>query len=206
MRILDYGCGDGRYKEIQEDNRLVRDIWLLRHHAPETWGVDISMQNIANIQQLVDNGTQFRVADGGALPFEDGYFDLLHDGFVLHHMDDYRQGIKEIGRVVRTGGLLIATESVDNDLFFRACRRIAGKWRGDRISSFFRTEELHSELSQYFDIFYERFYWRCALSDIMALWGRESRSSLRFCDWVSHKLGNQAQRFCCHYVIKGVRI
>jgi ubiquinone/menaquinone biosynthesis C-methylase UbiE len=47
----------------------------------------------------------FRVADGRALPFADGEFDIAHASLVLHHLepDDARRMLGEMRRVARVG-------------------------------------------------------------------------------------------------------
>jgi SAM-dependent methyltransferase len=49
------------------------------------------------------------VADVRALPFSDGAVDLLTASFVLNHLDAPAAGIRELARVVRPGGRLLAT-------------------------------------------------------------------------------------------------
>lgn len=46
---------------------------------------------------------------GEALPFENGAFDLVHVRQALHHASDLRQLCREIGRVLKSGGIMIAT-------------------------------------------------------------------------------------------------
>jgi len=46
---------------------------------------------------------------GESLPFESASFDLVHCRQVLHHARDLRQLCREIARVLRTGGTMIAT-------------------------------------------------------------------------------------------------
>ena len=46
---------------------------------------------------------------GEALPFENDSFDLVHVRQVLHHARDLKQLCREIGRVLKSGGIMIAT-------------------------------------------------------------------------------------------------
>jgi len=50
------------------------------------------------------------VADGMALPFADGAFDLVTVGFGLRNMADYGGAIREMARVLRPGGTLMVLD------------------------------------------------------------------------------------------------
>jgi SAM-dependent methyltransferase len=58
----------------------------------------------------VDN-VRFEVADGMALPFEDGTFDVVHAHQVLQHVPDPVGMLREMRRVCRPGGLVAARDS-----------------------------------------------------------------------------------------------
>jgi len=47
---------------------------------------------------------EVRVADAEALPFSDASFDLVYSWGVLHHTPDTEQAVREIRRVLRSGG------------------------------------------------------------------------------------------------------
>lgn len=207
MKILDFGCGDGIYKELLENNRLKRGVWIQEHPGPETWGIDIDPIRIERLRQCVNSGTNLISVDGGRLPFESAFFDLVHCGFVLHHMSYPRKGIQEIKRVLKPGGTLILSEAVDNNLIYRIARRIKGKWRGSKINSYFTSYELWDNLKKDFELIDEKFYWRSIIGDILALNQIEPWISLKIHDWISetlmyNKLGEYA---CCHYVIEAKR-
>ena len=59
--------------------------------------------NIANVS--------FRVADGMALPFGDGTFDVVHAHQVLQHVPDPVGMLREMRRVTRPGGIVAARDS-----------------------------------------------------------------------------------------------
>jgi demethylmenaquinone methyltransferase/2-methoxy-6-polyprenyl-1,4-benzoquinol methylase len=50
------------------------------------------------------------VADGMALPFADGAFDLVTVGFGLRNMADYGGAVREMARVLRPGGTLMVLD------------------------------------------------------------------------------------------------
>src|SRR3954452_14039551 len=55
------------------------------------------------------NGTPSVVGDMTRMPFRDGAFDGVTTGETLEHLDDDLAAAREIGRVVRSGGRIIAT-------------------------------------------------------------------------------------------------
>ena len=104
QKILDAGCGTGRNL-----------TYLLRAGA-DVYGVDrdpVAIERLrAEVSGLsVDLDTRFGVADLTALPFSDGYFDVVICSAVLHFAEDESQFdvmMGEMWRVLRTGGLFFA--------------------------------------------------------------------------------------------------
>jgi SAM-dependent methyltransferase len=98
-RVLDLGCGNGRY------------FSYFSQKGTFYCGVDIS-ENLVKIAKEVYPGADFRVADALNLPFSDNYFDKIATIAVLHHMpsEDLRmQFLKEAKRVLRPGGKVFLT-------------------------------------------------------------------------------------------------
>ena len=91
-RVLVDGCGVGMYLE-----RLVRD-------ARQAVGLDIEWQRTFEARQRVD---QLVCGAGESLPFPTAWFDLILSHEVLEHVQDDRQAIREIIRVLRVGGRLV---------------------------------------------------------------------------------------------------
>ena len=105
MRLLDVGCGPGSIT-----------IDLARLVAPgEVIGIDpveaplVEARDAASAAGLAN--VSFRVADGMALPFEDGTFDVVHAHQVLQHVPDPVGMLREMGRVTRPGGVVAARDS-----------------------------------------------------------------------------------------------
>jgi SAM-dependent methyltransferase len=103
-RILDAGCGNGRYTRF-----------LLRRADPDALitGFDYSQQMIRRARQR--QGTEratYLAADLTRLPYKDAAFDAIVCGWVLEHLPDPRPGLRELARVLCPGGklLLMATE------------------------------------------------------------------------------------------------
>jgi SAM-dependent methyltransferase len=103
-RILDAGCGNGRYSKF-----------LLRQADPDALitGFDYSQQMLHRARKRLhsDRATQV-AADLTRLPYADGTFDAVVCGWVLEHLPDPRPGLHGLARVLRPGGklLLMATE------------------------------------------------------------------------------------------------
>ncbi len=88
-RILDIGCGTGANLEM-----------LSRFGEAE--GVDVSTEALAFCRE---RGLQnVRQGEAEHLPYEDGSFDLVTALDVVEHLDDDVAGLREMRRVLRTGG------------------------------------------------------------------------------------------------------
>lgn len=100
-RILDVGCGLGLY------------LKRFREYSDEVYGVDIDPEKVAQASRELPN---IKLAPAEALPFEDGFFDvvLLHE--VLEHVEDDRQAVREACRVTGPGGKIVVF--APNRLYF----------------------------------------------------------------------------------------
>jgi SAM-dependent methyltransferase len=100
--LLDVGCGSG------EDVRA-----LAKRVAPtgRAVGVDLSEALIARAGAGgPEPGVEFRVADAHRLPFPDASFDAARVERTLQHVEDAARVLAEMARVVRPGGILVASE------------------------------------------------------------------------------------------------
>jgi ubiquinone/menaquinone biosynthesis C-methylase UbiE len=98
-RVLDLGCGNGRFFEFCQDRNI------------DYIGIDASKELIAIAQKRYPK-TKFQVADALNLPFPNNYFDKVYNIAVLHQIpsDNLRlQLLREARRVLRPQGLLILT-------------------------------------------------------------------------------------------------
>jgi ubiquinone/menaquinone biosynthesis C-methylase UbiE len=207
MKCLDIGCGSGGFTEIQNGKRTTAASWLELHGDSDSVGVDIDEKLIEKAKQRITNGTRFLAADARNLPFEDNSFDYIHMSGVLHHMSQYETAIREMARVLKSGGGLYLMESVDNNPVFALTRRAIGKWDHVNVESYFKTDELISELSQYFQINKQNYYWRSTVSDIASYFGREPRVSLianQKANIVINRVG-LGKAMCCHFVIEATK-
>jgi methionine biosynthesis protein MetW len=92
---LDVGCGDG----------AVSGVWLSQH-AGSYIGVDVSSRAVEIAGGL---GLDARViGDASSLPFHDATFDLIVCIEVLEHLFEPQLAAREMHRVLRPGGTLVA--------------------------------------------------------------------------------------------------
>ncbi|MFC4726426.1 class I SAM-dependent methyltransferase [Glycocaulis abyssi] len=89
--ILDVGAGAG-----------IIEMMNFRGIARRVCGVDLDPRVAAN--PYLDEG---RVADAGAIPFEDSRFGLVFSDNVVEHLDDPATVFAEIFRVLKPGGLFL---------------------------------------------------------------------------------------------------
>ena len=103
MRVLDAGCGYGRNL-----------VYLLRAGC-EVFALDEDAAGVEHVRQLSDSletglpAANFQVGRIEAMPFPDGFADVVISNSVLHFARDarhFRAMVAELWRVLRPGGLL----------------------------------------------------------------------------------------------------
>ncbi|HEY7042656.1 MAG TPA: class I SAM-dependent methyltransferase [Nocardioidaceae bacterium] len=101
--ILEVGCGTGAFAA-----RLVVD-----NPSADVIATDRSARLV---ELTAARGVQAQRADVQALPFVDAAFDVVVAMWMLYHVDDLDQGLSEVPRVLRTGGLFVAVTNGDQHL------------------------------------------------------------------------------------------
>lgn len=98
-KILDLGCGNGRYLDYFE-------------------GKEVNYSGVDNSEKLIELAknrypkANFQVADALNLPFSDDFFDEVFSVAVFHHIPSEKLRVdflKEAKRVLKPGGILILT-------------------------------------------------------------------------------------------------
>lgn len=98
-RVLEVGCGPGI-------------LWAAnRDRVPPGWRVvltDFSPGMLAAARARLGERYRLAVADAEALPHPDGAFDAVVANHMLYHVADRPQAIREMARVLRPDGVLLA--------------------------------------------------------------------------------------------------
>lgn len=94
-KILDLGCGTGRYIEI------------LNNKGFKVYGCDISQTGLDIIHEKLPK-IELRQSDFDNLPYKNSYFDAVLCNFVINHgkVEEIIKGIQEITRVLKNNGVL----------------------------------------------------------------------------------------------------
>ncbi|GAA4989146.1 methyltransferase domain-containing protein [Kineococcus glutinatus] len=123
--VLDVGCGPGT---------ITADLAALVGPAGVV-GVDSAPGVLAEARAAAAarglDGLRFEVADGAALPFPDGSFDVVHAHQVLQHVADPVAVLAEMRRVCRPGGLVAARDSDYAAMTWYPCPAGLERWLED---------------------------------------------------------------------------
>jgi SAM-dependent methyltransferase len=95
-RLLEVGCGMGT------------DLLQFARGGATVTGVDLTPRSIEISRRhlaVYDETGDFAITDCEQLPFADESFDVVYSNGVLHHAPDTAGAVREIHRVLRTGGL-----------------------------------------------------------------------------------------------------
>ncbi len=135
-RVLDVGCGGGKFTKYIADQRP--DVHIV--------GIDLSQPQIARASKLMRGyGDRVRIELGDAtqLAFPDGTFDGVISYGSIKHWASQDAGLAECLRVLKPGGPLLVTEADRSTSFEDAERLIANyatpRFLGGLNLAFFRT-------------------------------------------------------------------
>lgn len=103
LNVLDVGCGPGECVACELDE----------FGAASVTAIDFDSRMVGRATRRLDGyGRQVTVVEGDVtdLPYENGKFDAVFNFAVLHHVPDWRTGLREMARVLATGGRLFSQD------------------------------------------------------------------------------------------------
>src|SRR5437763_2850686 len=92
-RVLDVGCGKGRFARV----------FLDQEPEAEIWGLDISEEMLRHVPA----GIHTRQGSLTELPFDDGFFDGAYATESLEHAVEIDKAVDELCRVVKPSGRIV---------------------------------------------------------------------------------------------------
>jgi len=95
LRVLDLGCGDGRFSR------------MLAERGAVCIGLDVIDAFVTAATSKAGESERYVRGSGEMLPFVDGSFDLVIAYLSLIDIPDFRSAIRESARVLRPGGRLV---------------------------------------------------------------------------------------------------
>lgn len=111
-KVLDLGCGEGKIaKEIMGNG--------------VAWGLDNELRMVKKARR---SGVYRKVVLGEAtkIPLEDGQVEVVFSNSVLEHIGELKQTLVEVSRVLKKGGVLIATMPSDRLVSYIGWGRVYG--------------------------------------------------------------------------------
>ena len=95
---LDLGCGHQllSFRRLEQEKQLVKKSKFII-------GIDYALLSLKK-HKTIENKVQGNISN---LPFPDDTFDLITSNMVFEHLDNPRSQLKEISRILKSGGKLI---------------------------------------------------------------------------------------------------
>ncbi|TNJ64127.1 class I SAM-dependent methyltransferase [Paenibacillus hemerocallicola] len=105
-RVADIGCGGGIYTKK-----------LAEMDAAEVVGVDSSAKMLEAAQESCSGyrNVRFETGDANGTSLASGYYDLVIERALIHHLTDLRSCFDEAYRVIREGGKLLIQDRTPED-------------------------------------------------------------------------------------------
>jgi len=111
-KVLEVGCGAGGHSAMF--SRL----------GAEMYSLDLTVERVAatavKLDMLNGDHSDFVLqGDAGALPFADGFFDIVYSNGVLHHTPYIGRTVGEVRRVLKPGGRAVIMLYAKNSFLYR---------------------------------------------------------------------------------------
>lgn len=177
LKLLDYGCGDGKYYP-----------YLIKYglRSDNIYGVEVSKTRINRCKQLGWENVYY-VEKGQSLPFKDNFFNVVNFMEVIEHIPvfDIEFSVKEIHRVISPSGIMmLSTPNYPIKRFYDLSDALLwNKW--ERLKddpthvTFYNHKKLNELLKKYFKnlsmmpyktgFLFDRFEINCFMHKILAV-------------------------------------
>jgi SAM-dependent methyltransferase len=151
-KVLDIGCGSGQFIGI-----LIQSLGSF----DSVTGLDVDESVLREAGKMF-NGEAFRFIKGSSqsLPFEEGSFDFVAISKALHHVEDNRQTLDEMKRILKQGGYFLINEMIRDGL-------------SASQQSHLLYHHLRSDIDQLIGISHNKTYFRSELLDLIDSVGLE---------------------------------
>ncbi|WP_415715114.1 class I SAM-dependent methyltransferase [Maridesulfovibrio sp.] len=87
-------------------------------------GIDISMQMLENAAKKYSGKNTFVHGDATNIPLQDNSVDVVMMAGGVHHINDRKKLFSEVYRILKTGGVFVAREPLNDFFLWRALRDI----------------------------------------------------------------------------------
>ena len=158
-KVLDIGCGSGQFIEI-----LVQSLGSYESFT----GIDVDESALKEAgDKFQGDSFRFIKASSLALPFEADFFDLVSISKALHHVEDDRQTLGEMKRVLKPGGYFLVNEMIRDEL-------------SGPQESYLLYHHLRAEIDQLIGVSHHETYYRGELLDLVGFVGLQDLTIREF--------------------------
>jgi ubiquinone/menaquinone biosynthesis C-methylase UbiE len=159
LKMLDYCCGQGGWATT-----------VAKQFGIHVTGIDISEGRVEAAKRLaikegVADLCEFYVMDAENLTFPNDSFDLAICSGILHHLD-LDAAYKQLSRVIRKDGKVIAVEALMHNPIFQLYRRMTPKYRTEYETEHILTRQKILGSKKYFNNLNTRFFHLTALAAV----------------------------------------
>ena len=123
-RLIESGRQGGHYSKCLEvGTNNSSHLPFVKHSWSEYILLDLRPKECTQSDpDMISSGIRFIQTDVHSLPFEDDSIDRVISNCLFHHLEDPLQAMKELNRVVRSGGVIDIFLPTDPGLAYRVVR------------------------------------------------------------------------------------
>lgn len=148
IKVLEVGCGS------------CSNLWMIARENFDTYGLDLSSESLLLGQQMLEHWQVEADLKQGSfldLPYENDSFDVVVDVFSMNCVDhnDFLTAIKEVYRVLKTGGTFFSYTPSQNSNSFK-------NYKPAKKIDDFTLNGIYRENSPFSGNHYPFHFWECA--------------------------------------------